>query len=178
MVIIDLTGKHFGLLKVIGLDYNNKNHGIYWMCECKCQEHERVPKQIPRRQDKLLEGRTLSCGCLKKKQKTRSKHLTNKFDTVSEDFGIGYTSKGEKFYFDKEDLCKITSVSSCWHFNDSGYLCARDMRDNAEKYSNGRRKLVYMKHIIMDKKDGEVVKYVNPNNKNDNRKANLKKESK
>ena len=173
---IDLTGRQFGLLKVIGLDHNNKKHGIYWMCECKCQEHERVPKQRAIRQDKLLEGRTLSCGCLKLKQQTRSKYLTNKFDTVSEDYGIGYTSKGEKFYFDKEDLGKITSVSSSWSFNDSGYLGARDMRENAERYPNGRRKFIYMKDVVMNKSNGETVKYINQNDKNDNRKSNLVKE--
>ena len=56
---MDLTGRTFGLLKVIGLDHNNKKQGIYWMCECKYQEHERVPKQRAIPQDKLLEGRTL-----------------------------------------------------------------------------------------------------------------------
>ena len=109
----------------------------------------------------------------KEKQKTRSKHLTNKFDSISEDYGIGYTSKGEKFYFDKDDLEKITSISSSWSFNDSGYLGARDMRENAEKYPNGRRKFIYLKDVVMNKKDGEVVKYINSNDKNDNRKSNL-----
>ena len=52
--VIDLTGRTFGLLKVVGLDYNNKKKGIYWMCECKCQENERFPKQRAIRQDKLL----------------------------------------------------------------------------------------------------------------------------
>ena len=175
--VIDLTGRTFGLLKVVGLDYNNKKKGIYWMCECKCQENERVPKQRAIRQDKLLEGRTLSCGCLKKKQKTRGKHLTNMFDTVTENYGIGYTAKGEKFYFDKEDLGKITNISSSWHFNDSGYLGARDKRENAEKYPNGKRKIIYMKDVVMDKLPGEIVKYINPNDKNDNRKSNLVKEN-
>ena len=118
------------------------------MCECKCEENKRVPKQRAIRQDKLLEGRTLSCGCLKLKQKTRGRCTTNKFDIVSEEYGIGCTAKGEKFYFDKEDLSKITSVSSSWSFNDGGYLCARDMRENAEKYSDGRKKLIYMKDYL------------------------------
>lgn len=148
------------------------------MCECKCQEHERVPKQRAIRQDKLLEGRTLSCGCLKQKQETRSKHITNKFDTVSEEYGIGYTSKGEKFYFDKEDLGKITSISSSWSINDAGYLGARDMRESKGSYSDGRRKFIKLKDVVMDKQVGERVKYINPNNKNDNRKSNLVKEKK
>lgn len=173
---LDLTGRRFGMLEVVGLDTNNKNKGIYWMCICDCQRNERVPKQRSIRQDKLLEGRTKSCGCLKRKQETRSKRITNCFDTISCDYGIGTTSKGEKFYFDKEDLGRISSVSSSWSFNDAGYLEARDMRDCAEKYSNnGRRKMVKLKDIIMNKQPNEIIKYINPKNKFDNRKTNLRK---
>ena len=165
------------MLEVVGLDTNSKNQGIYWMCICDCQRQERVPKQRSIRQDKLLAGKTKSCGCLKLKQKTRSKKITNCFDTISNDYGIGTTANGEKFYFDKEDLGKITSISSSWSFNDSGYLGARDMRENAERYHDGRRKFIYMKDIVMNKLPGEIVKYINPNDKNDNRKSNLVKEN-
>lgn len=161
------------MLKVIGKDGNNKKSGTYWMCICDCQKKERVPKQRSIRQDKLLDGRTLSCGCRKLEQETRGKRITNCFDTITYKYGVGITSKGEEFYFDKEDLGKITVVSSAWNFNDAGYLCARDTRENSEKYKNGRRKYVKLKDIIMDKKDGEIVKYINPKNKYDNRKSNL-----
>ena len=170
---MDLTGKRFGMLEVVGLDTNSKNQGIYWMCICDCQRKERVPKQRSIRQDKLLAGKTKSCGCLKLKQKTRSKKITNCFDTISNNYGIGTTANGEKFYFDKEDLGKITSVSSSWNVNDAGYLEARDMRDCAERYSNGRRQMVKIKDIIMDKQPNEIVKYINPKHKYDNRKSNL-----
>ena len=163
-------------MKVVGRDYNSKKRGIYWMCECGCQRNERVPKQRSIRQDKLIEGRTLSCGCLKLKQKTRSKYRTNTFD-MSGDYGIGRTYNGEEFIFDKEDYELIQSVSESWNFNDAGYLGARDMRENSEKYPNGRSKMVKLKDIVMSKKDGEIVKF-RSDNKKDFRKDNLVKEIK
>lgn len=175
VINIDLTGRTFGLLKVVGLDGNNKKPGVYWMCECECQKNERVPKQRPIRQDKLLNGKTLSCGCLKTKQRTRGLHKTNSFVFIK-NYVIGRTSKGEEFYFDKEDYNLVTSVSTCWHFNDGGYLAARDKRSTAKRYNTtGARKLVYLKDVIMQKQEGEQVKYINYTAKNDNRKSNLMK---
>lgn len=124
------------------------------------------------RQDKLLEGRTLSCGYNKDLQQTRSKHNTNKF-VLDGKYGIGYTYKGEKFYFDLEDYEKIIAVSQAWSFNDSGYLGARDMRDGALRYKNGRRKFVYLKDIIMNKEDGQTVVFIDKKKKYDCRKNNL-----
>lgn len=169
---MDLTGKTFGHLQVVGRDYNNKKSGIYWMCICDCQLKERVPKQRSIRQDKLLEGRTTSCGCCKLNQKTRGSQNTNKFDLDSEEYGIGYTYDREKFIFDKEDYDKIVKISTCWNFNDGGYLQTRD-KSNPERYPNNKRKMVKLKDVIMDKiENHEIVKY-KTKNKNDNRKSNL-----
>ena len=179
MFPVDLTGRRFGKLTVVGPDYNNTNIvGRYWMCVCDCQLGERVPKQRSIREDKLLEGRTLSCGCNKLEQKTRSCHNTNHFDLDSNTYGIGYTADNEKFIFDKDDYGKIVSISESWHFNDGGYLEARDMRSDAEKYENGRRKIVYMKDIVMNKKKGEIVRIKDIKRKFDVRKSNLKKSGK
>lgn len=170
---VDLTGKRFGKLTVIGRDTNNKHNGKWWMCICDCQKGKRVPMQIPRREDKLLRGNTTSCGCAKNEQKTRGKHYTNKFDLFSEDYGIGYTSNGKVFYFDKEDFDLIVSTSKCWNFNDDNYLFAVDKRENADRYENGRRKLIKLKDLVMNKKHGEIVKYVDCTKTYDNRKCNL-----
>ena len=53
--IINLKGRRFGRLKVIGYEYT---HGkAYWSCECDCGQLKTV------RGDKLLTGNTVSCGC-------------------------------------------------------------------------------------------------------------------
>ena len=57
----DEVGKVYGLLTVIKRDCDkNKNHGIYWICQCKCGNITSV------RGDLLREGKTTSCGCSKK----------------------------------------------------------------------------------------------------------------
>lgn len=164
------------MLYVIGRDYNIEPYKQkHWMCVCDCQLKERVPKQRSIREDKLLEGRTLSCGCRKLLQKTRGIQNTNTFQLETYEYGVGYTNNGEEFLFDKEDYEKIINVSRSWHFNDGGYLEARDMRKNAMRYKNGRRKMVYLKDIVMNKNNGEKVTY-KTQNKNDNRKNNLIKQ--
>ena len=52
------------------------------------------------------------------------------------------------------------------------------MRPDAEKYENGRRKIVYMKDIVMNKRNGEIVRFKDIKRKFDIRKSNLKKSGK
>lgn len=49
----------------------------------------------------------------------------NKYD-LSGSYGIGYTSKGEKFYFDLEDYGIIKF--HCWYIETGGRLCARNAK--------------------------------------------------
>ncbi len=64
---IDLTGKTFGRLTVIGLNRIEKEHDykIYWNCKCICGNYE----IIVRRGDGLKYG-TPSCGCFNKERMT------------------------------------------------------------------------------------------------------------
>lgn len=58
---IDLTGKHFGKLTVIEKDIEKSNkHRIYWLCQCECGNTVSVYGV------NLRNGRTQSCGCLRK----------------------------------------------------------------------------------------------------------------
>ena len=52
---------------------------------------------------------TKSCGCFWK----------NTYD-LSGEYGIGYTNKGEEFYFDLEDYDKIKDYT--WYINNKGYV--------------------------------------------------------
>lgn len=58
--IENLVGRKFGRLTVLHRDCNRS--GIYWICECSCEEHNIVSVC----QGSLLSGATKSCGCLKK----------------------------------------------------------------------------------------------------------------
>lgn len=60
---IDLTGREFGLLKVIRR-VDSEKHGQWWLCECKCGGKREVIT------NHLIQGATISCGCLLKRTKS------------------------------------------------------------------------------------------------------------
>ena len=100
--LIDLTGQKFGRLTAkskLPLEYGQKI--IYWLCDCDCGT-----KNVKVRGYSLRNGHTRSCGCLNREAIIVRNHLTkkkyNKYD-LTNDYGIGYTSKNELFYFDLED---------------------------------------------------------------------------
>lgn len=85
-------------------------------------------------------------------------------------YGVGYTHKGEKFLFDKEDFDKIKDYG--WRFNNYGYLVAR--------IKGGAGKCVSIHQVIMGKPPkGRQIDHIRsttecPNRKADNRKENLR----
>jgi hypothetical protein len=58
--LIDITGHHYGRLTVINISHHDRRGHILWACRCDCGT-----KAIVRRGD-LQQGRTRSCGCLKR----------------------------------------------------------------------------------------------------------------
>ena len=81
----------------------------------------------------------------------------NKYNLENE-FGIGYTLKGQEFYFDLEDYDKIKDY--CWHINDSGYLTST-------------KKTIRIHRLVMNCNKNEEIDHVN-HNLLDNRKYNLR----
>lgn len=61
-VMLDLTGQRFGRLVVVGKaekPQGNKSRKTFWLCQCDCGNQKVVAS------DKLRNGDTKSCGCLK-----------------------------------------------------------------------------------------------------------------
>lgn len=91
----------------------------------------------------------------------KTKEACKKYNTydLSGEYGVGYTSKGEKFYFDLEDYDKIKDY--CWYKNKNGYLVTH--------YKSYR-----MNRLLMNCIDKNfVVDHIN-HNIYDNRKSNLR----
>ena len=113
----DLTGQRFGRLVVVRRteDYvSPKGHkASRWLCHCDCGN------EVVVRKSDLTSKRTLSCGCYGKEARYNSKKKYNIYD-LSGEYGIGYTSSGEEFYFDLEDYDLIKDY--CWHINEQGYV--------------------------------------------------------
>lgn len=56
---IDITGKRFGRLLVLGESHHNKWRSLYWKCQCDCGNICTTPGW------NLKDGSMRSCGCLR-----------------------------------------------------------------------------------------------------------------
>lgn len=133
-------------------------HYIQWLCECSCPEHNQVIVQSKH----LRCGHTKSCGCMSKEHMQKlgyNSKIYNKYD-LSGSYGIGYTSKGEEFYFDKEDISIINNYT--WCIDSSDRVCSSD---------NG--KTIYLSRLVMNAPDNMDVDHIF-HNRRDNRKSKLR----
>ena len=161
---MDLVGKRFGRLTVIKRVENHifpsGKQKSKWLCRCDCGNEVAVIGS-----NLIKDNGTKSCGCYAMECSHMSKNKKyNTYDLTGE-YGIGYITKGEKFYFDLEDYDKIKDY--CWFVGDEGYLKA---------YSPDLSRIVSIHRIItglsdlsydIDHKNGKL-------SRNDNRKSNLR----
>jgi len=105
----DLTDQKFERLTVIERDYEKekimKSRNACWKCLCICGNYISVSS------NHLKSGNVKSCGCLNSELVINRSKKYNTYNLTGE-YGIGYTSKGEEFYFDLEDYDKIKDY--CW----------------------------------------------------------------
>ena len=160
----DLTGKTFGRLTVIKRAPDrivpSGQHKTMWWCKCDCGN----PNLIAVDAYSLTHHRTKSCGCIQKEVASEMFSNPNKYD-LSGSYGIGYTSKEEKFYFDLEDYNKIKDYT--WFIgtgNVDGYVV-----------SNFNNKTILMHRIIMNYDGLNDIDHIHgKETRNDNRKCNLR----
>ena len=153
----DLKGQRFGRLVVIERAENfvlpSGQPQTAWLCQCDCGNI------LKTRSLSLTNGITKSCGCLAKELRVARMKKYNTYDLTGE-YGIGYTSKGEEFYFDLEDYDKIKDY--CWNKHKE-YITTR----NVSGY-------ILFHRLVMDISDENIaVDHIN-HNKSDNRKNNLR----
>lgn len=168
---LDLIGQRFGRLLVIEraedhIDPKSGKHKTMWLCQCDCGN------TYVTRGNSLKSGTAKSCGCLHKEissitAKTKISHgkKYNKYD-LSGEYGIGYTTKGEEFYFDLEDYDKIKDI--CWQIDNRGYVIGHSIRTKPQK-------VLRMHRVVMNITDKNIViDHIITEDKNDNRKQNLR----
>lgn len=104
---IDLTGMKFGKLTVLEeIHERNRTGMIKWKCLCECGNITEVFGNSLRRQY------TNSCG----------KCVVNSY-YEKDGYMVGVTTKGDEFYFDKEDFEIVSPYQ--WYVNNLGYVAAR-----------------------------------------------------
>jgi hypothetical protein len=152
---IDLTGQRFGNLVALYRNGTTKEGLVVWRCKCDCgKECDKVGVY-------LREGSTKSCGCMTGKYISESRRKTNQYN-LSNQYGIGFDSKGNIFYFDLEDYELIKPY--CWMKNSDGYFMAKKCDGTGKRY--------LMHNLIMGRK---YVDHIGGcNTRNDNRKQNLR----
>lgn len=155
----DLTNLRFGNWTVIKPSDTREG---YWTCICDCdycKEHDNVIKDVIG--SNLKKKISKSCGRLSRQKNGFNNKKTNKYEFVN-GYGVGYTSKCEKFYFDLDDYNLIKDY--CWHKHQDGYLRTRiDRIDNKNIYC-------LMHVMIMHEKN---IDHIN-GHPDDNRKSNLR----
>lgn len=164
---IDLTGKRFGRLTVIERAENHISKSgktyVQWLCKCDCGNEVVVMGQS------LTANLTKSCGCWQKDFGHISGKGRKKYNTydLSGEYGIGYTYKGEGFYFDLEDYDKIKNY--CWYINSLGYVAAHEYSTD----KSSKRNHILLHRVIMNNPYNMVIDHIN-HNKFDNRKSNIR----
>ena len=139
----DMTGEVFGKLKVIKRveNYISPKGKIktMWLCECNCNKK----KKIVVFGESLRRGFTRSCGCLHREMLKKY----NTFDLTGE-YGIGYTTNGNEFYFDLEDYDLIKDY--CWCKDNHDYIITRIDEKN----------ILLMHRLIMNCPDNMEVDHI------------------
>lgn len=161
--LIDLTGQKFGYLTVIqrveDKIYPSGRKAVQWLCKCDCKNSNEVVVTG----DNLRGKNVQSCGCFLSNKNSKLHKKYNTYD-LSGEFGIGYTTKGEEFYFDLEDYDKIKDY--CWHIGSDGYIISHE-----HKVKNYQ--LVRMHRLIMGCAEDYEIDHIN-HIVQDNRKLNLR----
>lgn len=158
--VIDLTGQRFGKLVVVerAEDYISPKgqHLTQWLCKCDCGNEiivigNNLKKQLVK-----------SCGCFLRENSSKQGKLAKKYNTynLSGEFGIGYTLKGEEFYFDLEDYDLIKNY--CWYRTTYDYIIAK-VPDGSGSHIKLHRllfpdaqKVDHIKHINYDNRKSQL----------------------
>ena len=160
--IKDLTGQKFGRLTVVKRVEDHimpsGEKRSRWLCKCDCgNEITIIGKNLTKKNG------TKSCGCFARENMSKVKKKYNAYNLTG-DYGIGYTSKGEEFWFDLEDYDLIKDY--CWHKNKSGYIVSTDSKT---------RKTILFHRIVTNCQDNLIPDHIHGKlTRYDNRKLNLR----
>lgn len=132
----DLIGRRYGMLIVLEKHSVSKYGSIIWKCICDCQldKPEEQRKYTYVTTSNLNNGKTNSCGCIKRKHLDVLHKINEKINIykVWNDITfVKFSNCDEWFIIDTEDFYKICRY--CWSKNSYGYAVAWDKNGKAIK---------------------------------------------
>lgn len=139
---LDLTGKTFGRLKVLGVSrqvQSGKRKRYYWNCICKCGNSIEV------RTDCLTSGNTSSCGCLHKEQAIMnvSVNHTHKM-TGTRLYGIWQKMK---------DRCNNPNIPCYKRYGGRGIKVCDEWNNDFEPFMKWSMQNGYQENLTIDRID-------------------------
>lgn len=162
----DMIGRRFGRLTVLKEGPKNKFGHITFYCQCDCGKIKIVRKGA------LLQGMTLSCGCLVTDNNRKKKQPFNEYEIIDKGKTVKIFDKKHNFaLIDADDLELVKSYGP-WHQNGKGYWVTRIYYGTGKK--NGQE--IQLHRIVNNAKKGEIIDHIN-RKPYDNRKINLRKVS-
>jgi hypothetical protein len=139
MKAIDLTGKKFSRLLVIGREGTSSHGSILWACQCDCGKQHVVASPSLRR------GLTKSCGCLQKEVRGKATitHGMSKTETYRIYIGVIDRCYNQNHTSYIRYGAKGVTVCDRWRFgenNKSGFECFfEDMGERPEEHQINRK---------------------------------------
>lgn len=151
---IDLNGKRFGRLTVVGIsdEANSSDKHKQWVCRCDCGSVFAVSS------NNLIRGITKSCGCL-----LRSRKKVNEFYRVGDSVYVTLTNCDEVMICDADDWSGLSKYT--WYRLPIGYAATSSRKL--------QKSPAYFHHFLIDCPENLVRDHIN-RNKLDNRKSNLR----
>lgn len=176
----DLTGRVFGKLKVLcqSEDYVDKKgqHYAQWLCECDCEEHNRVVVRgtdLKRKDKKAVQ----SCGCIQKERVIQTGHENSRPMCENPNLVLNlFDPDNNEFY----GICTTYNTGDMYYFSMDFYEQIKDTCPRTYVDHNGRKRLA-----LYDKEKKKLVTlltyvglggwdHIDFNNTLDNRKSNLR----
>lgn len=107
---IDLTSQRFGRWTVIRRSHQDNSRQTYWVCLCDCGNKKTIKMSV------LRDGRSKSCGCLKKDSKGRPPNSNGETAFNSLYYSYKRSAKDRDYCFSltKDEFRKLTK-QNCYY---------------------------------------------------------------
>lgn len=141
--LIDLTGRRYGYLTVLGRDYDRKTRGkVFWMVQCDCGTIKSVDGSP------LRDGRTKSCGCRKRERFIQMTH-TQYTDLHKENKRLS------SIWYSMINRCYLETHKQYHNYGGRGIAVCNEWRSQAgfEAFVEWAKANGYNDHLTLDRID-------------------------